>query len=161
MLTDEKCPRCKVGFIQRTALTPPDKGEAIGCTRCTYPVGKPGFSSDLSYNPLEADEGWEPPYRNKNACLEQKLAKEIGEMSDEAVEVAVEKYFVKNPCNEIKVGVRDYYDLRSLYEGVISRINKLEDDTRAAIEFADLAEDDKGTEMILEFCEDITKLVGE
>jgi len=91
----------------------------------------------------------------------RKLAKEISEMSDEAVEVAVEKYFVKNPCNEIKVGVRDYYDLRSLYEGVISRINKLEDDTRAAIEFADLAEDDRGTEMILEFCDDITKLVGE
>ena len=122
-----------------------------------YASGEPG----LSYDPLEVDEGWEPPYRNKNACFEQKLAKEIGEMSDEAVEVAVEKYFVKNPCNEIKVGVRDYYDLRSLYEGVISRINKLEDDTRAAIEFADLAEDDKGTEMILEFCEDITKLVGE
>ena len=120
-------------------------------------IGEPG----LSYNPLEVDEGWEAPYRNKNACLEQKLAKEIGEMSDEAVEVAVEKYFIKNPCNEIKVGVRDYYDLRSLYEGVLSRINKLEDDTRAAIEFADLAEDDKGTEMILEFCEDITKLVGE
>jgi hypothetical protein len=122
-----------------------------------YASGEPG----LSYDPLEVDEGWEPPYRNKNACLEQKLAKEIGEMSDEAVEVAVEKYFVKNPCNEIKVGVRDYYDLRSLYEGVLSRINKLEDDTRAAIEFADLAEDDKGTEMILEFCDDITKLVGE
>ena len=60
-----------------------------------------------------------------------------------------------------KVGVRGYYKLRSLYEGVLSRINTLEDDTRAAIEFADLAEDDKGTEMILEFCEDITKLVGE
>ena len=122
-----------------------------------YASGEPG----LSYDPLEVDEGWEPPYRNKNACFEQKLAKEIGEMSDEAVEVAVEKYFVKNPCNEIKVGVRDYYDLRSLYEGVLSRINKLEDDTRAAIEFADLAEDDRGTEMILEFCDDITKLVGE
>ena len=122
-----------------------------------YASGEPG----LSYDPLEVDEGWEPPYRNKNACFEQKLAKEIGGMSDEAVEVAVEKYFVKNPCSEIKVGVRDYYDLRSLYEGVLSRINKLEDDTRAAIEFADLAEDDRGTEMILEFCEDITKLVGE
>ena len=115
-----------------------------------YAFGEPG----LSYDHLEVDEGWKP-------CFEQKLAKEIGEMSDEAVEVAVEKYFVKNPCNEIKVGVRDYYDLRSLYEGVLSRINKLEDDTRAAIEFADLAEDDRGTEMILEFCEDITKLVGE
>jgi hypothetical protein len=88
MSKEEKCPRCKVGFIQRTALTPPDKGEAIGCTRCTYPVGEPG----LSYNPLEVDEGWEPPYRNKNACFEQKLAKEIGEMSDEAVEAAVKKY---------------------------------------------------------------------
>jgi hypothetical protein len=121
-----------------------------------YASGEPG----LSYDPLEVDEGWEPPYRNKNACFEQILAKEIGEMSDEAVEVAAKKYFIKNPCNEIKVGVRDYYDLRSLYESVLSRINK-EDDTRAAIEFADLAEDDKGTEMILEFCEDITKLVGE
>ena len=47
-----------------------------------YASGEPG----LSYDPLEVDEGWEPPYRNKNACLEQKLAKEIGEMSDEAVE---------------------------------------------------------------------------
>lgn len=53
-----------------------------------YASGEPG----LSYDPLEVDEGWEPPYRNKNACFEQKLAKEIGEMSDEAVEVAVEKY---------------------------------------------------------------------
>ena len=193
-----------------------------------YAFGEPG----LSYDPLEVDEGWEPPYRNKNACFEQKLAKEIGEMSDEAVEVAVKKYFGKNPCNEIEIGImdcekqvkqavapmwhnidalqkelevaqslhkvavreRDYertlcdnykdqwlkkvkqlekcqedtdirtreiYKLRSLYEGVLSRINKLEDDTRAAIEFADLAEDDRGTEMILEFCEDITKLVGE
>ena len=150
-----------------------------------YASGEPG----LSYDHLEVDEGWKP-------CFEQKLAKEIGEMSDEAVEVAVKKYFGKNPCNEIEIGImdfdalqkelevaqslhkvavrerdyertlcdnykKDYYDLRSLYEGVLSRINKLEDDTRAAIEFADLAEDDKGTEMILEFCEDITKLVGE
>jgi hypothetical protein len=74
-----------------------------------YASGEPG----LSYDPLEVDEGWEPPYRNKNACFEQILAKEIGEMSDEAVEVAAKKYFIKNPCNEIKVGVRDYYDLRS------------------------------------------------
>jgi len=165
-----------------------------------YAFGEPG----LSYDHLEVDEGWKP-------CFEQKLAKEIGEMSDEAVEVAVKKYFGKNPCNEIEIGImdcekqvkqavapmwhnidalqkelevaqslhkvavrerdyertlcdnykKDYYDLRSLYEGVLSRINKLEDDTRAAIEFADLAEDDRGTEMILEFCEDITKLVGE
>lgn len=51
-------------------------------------------------------------------------------------------------------------ELRSLYESVLSRINKLEDDTRASIDFGDLAEDDKGTEMILKFCDDITKLVG-
>jgi hypothetical protein len=150
-----------------------------------YAFGEPG----LSYDHLEVDEGWKP-------CFEQKLAKEIGEMSDEAVEVAVKKYFGKNPCNQIEIGImdfdalqkeleivqslhkvavrerdyertlcdnykKDYYEIRSLYESVLSRINKLEDDTRAAIEFADLAEDDKGTEMILEFCEDITKLVGE
>ena len=158
-----------------------------------YAFGEPG----LSYDHLEVDEGWKP-------CFEQKLAKEIGEMSDEAVEVAVKKYLPVLSDKEMgdkvrqavapmwhnidalqkelevaqslhKVAVRerdyertlcdnykkDYYDLRSLYEGVLSRINKLEDDTRAAIEFADLAEDDKGTEMILEFCEDITKLVGE
>ena len=69
-------------------------------------IGEPG----LSYDPLEVDEGWEPPYRNKNACFEQKLAKEIGEMSDEAVEVAVEKYFVKNPCNEIEIGIMDRHN---------------------------------------------------
>jgi archaellum component FlaC len=51
--------------------------------------------------------------------------------------------------------------LRSLYESVISRINKLEDDTMASIDFGDLAEDDRGVEMILQFCNDITKLVGE
>lgn len=105
-MTDEKCPRCKEGIIQRTALTPPDKGEAIGCNRCPYPLGEPG----LFYDPLEVDEGWEPPYRNKNACFEQKLAKEIGELSDEAVEVAVKKYFVKNPCNEIEIGIMDRHN---------------------------------------------------
>ena len=203
-MLDEKCPKCKEGTIQRTALTPPDKGEAIGCNRCPYPIGEPGFTPGLFYDPLEVDEGYEPRYRNKNACFEQKLAKEIGEMSDEAVEVAVKKYLPVLSDKEMgdkvrqavapmwhsidalqkelevaqslhKVAVRerdyertlcdnykkDYYGLRSLYESVLSRINKLEDDTRAAIEFADLAEDDKGTEMILEFCDDITKLVGE
>ena len=69
-----------------------------------------------------------------------------------------ERDYERTLCDNYK---KDYYDLRSLYEGVLSRINKLEDDTRAAIEFADLAEDDKGTEMILEFCEDITKLRSE
>ena len=85
----------------------------------------------------------------------------------------VQEYDVLESLHKVAVKERDYertlcdqykkelYELRSLYEGVLSRINKLEDDTRAAIEFADLAEDDKGTEMILEFCEDITKLVGE
>jgi len=85
----------------------------------------------------------------------------------------VQEYDVLESLHKVAVRERDYertlcdqykkelYELRSLYEGVISRINKLEDDTRAAIEFADLAEDDRGTEMILEFCEDITKLVGE
>jgi len=85
----------------------------------------------------------------------------------------VQEYDVLESLHKVAVRERDYertlcdrykkelYEFRSLYEGVLSRINKLEDDTRAAIEFADLAEDDRGTEMILEFCEDITKLVGE
>ena len=77
-----------------------------------YASGEPG----LSYDPLEIDEGWEPPYRNKNACLEQKLAKEIGEMSDKAVEVAVKKYFVKNPCNEIEIGIMDFDALQKELE---------------------------------------------
>ena len=57
--------------------------------------------------------------------------------------------------------MNELQELRSLYESVISRINKLEDDTRASIDFGDLSEDDKGAEMILKFCDDITKLVGE
>ena len=52
-------------------------------------------------------------------------------------------------------------ELRSLYESVISRINKLEDDTIESIDFGDLTEHDRSTEMILKFCDDITKLVGE
>ena len=52
-------------------------------------------------------------------------------------------------------------ELRSLYESVISRINKLEDDTRALMHLGDLTERDKSTEMILKFCDDITDLVGE
>ena len=86
------------------------------------------------------------------------LQKEL-EVAQSLHKVAVrERDYERTLCDNYK---KDYYDLRSLYEGVLSRINKLEDDTRAAIEFADLAEDDKGTEMILEFCDDITKLVGE
>tara|TARA_R110002072_G_scaffold146663_2_gene293760 strand:- start:939 stop:1199 length:261 start_codon:yes stop_codon:yes gene_type:complete len=56
---------------------------------------------------------------------------------------------------------RELREFRALYDKVISRINKLEDDTKAALEFADLPEDDKGTELILSFCDDITELVGE
>ena len=56
---------------------------------------------------------------------------------------------------------RELREFRALYDKVISRINKLEDDTKAALEFADLSEDDKGTELILSFCDDITELVGE
>ena len=56
---------------------------------------------------------------------------------------------------------RELREFRALYDKVISRINKLEDDTKAALEFADLSEDDKGTELILSFCDDITALVGE
>jgi len=56
---------------------------------------------------------------------------------------------------------KELREFRALYNSVISRINKLEDDTRAALEFADLTEDDKGTELILSFCDDITELVGE
>ena len=56
---------------------------------------------------------------------------------------------------------RELREYRALYNSVISRINKLEDDTRAEIEIEGLSEDDKGTELILSFCDDITELVGE
>jgi hypothetical protein len=74
--------------------------------------------------------------------------------------VAVEERdYERALCDRYK---KELYELRSLYEGVLSRINKLEDDTRAAIEFnEDVLHDDTATLMILEFCEDITKLVGE
>ena len=95
----------------------------------------------------------------------KELKKQVEELKKESEvaqslhKVAVrERDYERTLCDNYK---KDYYEIRSLYEGVLSRINKLEDDTRAAIEFADLEEDDKGTEMILEFCEDITKLVGE
>ena len=55
----------------------------------------------------------------------------------------------------------NYENIAHFTNKVISRINKLEDDTKAALEFADLSEDDKGTELILSFCDDITALVGE
>ena len=56
---------------------------------------------------------------------------------------------------------KELYDYRFFYNQVMARINKLEDDARAAVEFAALAEDDRAVEMIFEFCQDITKLVGE
>ena len=88
----------------------------------------------------------------------EELKKEL-EVAQSFHKVAVrERGYERTLCDRYK---KELYEFRSLYEGVLSRINKLEDDTRAAIEFADLAEDDRGTEMILEFCEDITKLVGE
>ena len=87
------------------------------------------------------------------------MSEELDNVKDAFYKLAVkERGYERTLCDQYK---KELYELRSLYEGVISRINKLEDDTRAAIEFADLAEDDRGTEMILEFCDDITKLVGE
>jgi len=98
---------------------------------------------------------------------EDKVANEIAQMTDEQVATNVKEQFASkkgirwNPKEMLGKLHDELIELRSLYEGVLSRINKLEDDTRAAIEFADLAEDDRGAEMILEFCDDITKLVGE
>jgi hypothetical protein len=86
------------------------------------------------------------------------LQKEL-KVAQSFYKVAVkERDYERTLCDRYK---KELNEFRYLYGSVISRINKLEDDTRAAIEFADLAEDDKGTEMILEFCDDITKLVGE
>ena len=88
----------------------------------------------------------------------KELKKEL-EVAQSFHKVAVkERDYERTLCDQYK---KELNEFRYLYGSVISRINKLEDDTRAAIEFADLAEDDRGTEMILEFCEDITKLVGE
>jgi len=88
----------------------------------------------------------------------KELKKEL-EVAQSFHKVAVkERDYERTLCDQYK---KELNEFRYLYGSVISRINKLEDDTRAAIEFADLAEDDRGTEMILEFCDDITKLVGE
>ena len=38
-----KCPRCG-GVLQRTGLTPPDEGEAIGCSSCPWPNPDPSWS---------------------------------------------------------------------------------------------------------------------
>ena len=62
---------------------------------------------------------------------------------------------------KIKELQKELYNFKFFYNQVMARINKLEDDTKAAIEFADLAENDRAVEMIFEFCQDITKLVGE
>ena len=88
----------------------------------------------------------------------EELKKEL-EVAQSLHKVAVrERDYERTLCDRYK---KELNEFRYLYGSVLSRINKLEDDTRAAIEFADLAEDDRGTEMILEFCDDITKLVGE
>ena len=79
-------------------------------------------------------------------------------MIDKTLFIKIYKLLLKEQKQELK---KELNEFRYLYGSVISRINKLEDDTRAAIEFADLAEDDRGTEMILKFCDDITELVGE
>jgi len=50
--------------------------------------------------------------------LSEQLAKEIAEMSDEAVEVATKKYFMKNPCEEINIGVNElHYNPMEVDEG--------------------------------------------
>ena len=67
----------------------------------------------------------------------------------------------RSRSSEIEKLRKELYSFKFFYNQIISRINKLEDDTRAAIEFADLAEDDKGTELIIKFCNDITDLIGE
>ena len=69
---------------------------------------------------------------------------------------------LKKQVEELKKENTELNEFRYLYGSVISRINKLEDDTRAAIEFnEDVLHDDTATLMILKFCDDITKLVGE
>ena len=88
----------------------------------------------------------------------KELKKEL-EVAQSFHKVAVrERDYERTLCDQYK---KELNEFRYLYGSVISRINKLEDDTRAGIESADLVEDDKGAEMILEFCDDITKLVGE
>ena len=50
--------------------------------------------------------------------LSEQLAKEIAEMSDEAVEVATKKYFMKNPREEINIGVNElHYNPMEVDEG--------------------------------------------
>lgn len=62
---------------------------------------------------------------------------------------------------KIKELQKELYEYRFFYNQIMARINKLEDDTWTSVELAELSEDEKAVEMIFEFCEDITKLVGE
>lgn len=61
----EKCPKCERGTIQKTHLTPPDKGVVKGCNRCNH----------FDYDPYEVDWGSLPPEvfnKYTNACVEIK-----------------------------------------------------------------------------------------
>jgi len=96
-------------------------------------------------------------FRSRGAKIKE-LQKQL-EFVQALHKVAVrERDYERTLCDQYQ---KELYEYRFFYNQVMARINKLEDDTRSAIEFADLAEDDKAVEMILEFCEDITKLVGE
>ena len=56
---------------------------------------------------------------------------------------------------------KELSELRAAHVNVLIRISKLKDDVTSAIEFGDLTEGDKSTEMILKFCDDIVKLTQE
>ena len=112
-----------------------------------------------------------------NILGEKKMTDEIKELKKQVEELKKENTELQRELsvhNFLDTGVpqerldyqrelkKELNEFRYLYGSVISRINKLEDDTRAAIEFnEDVLHDDTATLMILEFCEDITKLVGE
>lgn len=109
---------------------------------------------DWKFSVYRIRQGKEKIARFDDEIIEREIASVKKEASVENIRPLVE-----DKKQEITSGA--YYSLKSQYERVLSRINKLEDDTRAAIEFADLSEDDKGAELIFKFCNDITDLIGE
>lgn len=87
LLDGDKCPKCKQGIIQLTQLTPPDKGNAIGCNNCKFPQEqgqsvtlKDKINQKLVDNIFSLVDGNGTIYWYYEDCkfIQEKLKKEFG-----------------------------------------------------------------------------------